>query len=140
MSSIDLKLINAYQNAYYQVWHDEGIFELKIGVKSRALCELFLRTKTETSIFITAFNPLGVMHSEIENKLFQTKLRYDLEAISNIIYDGEGGDLSGEWPAEHSYLVMGIDRSTGIKIGNKYEQNAILWVGSDHVPELILLR
>lgn len=47
MSSIDLKLVNAYQNAYYRVWYDECLFELKIGVKSSALCELFLHTKAQ---------------------------------------------------------------------------------------------
>lgn len=80
------------------------------------------------------------MHSEIEYNLLQNKLRDDLEAISKFIYDGEGGDPSGVWPAEHSFLAMGINRSTGIKLGNKYEQNTILWVGSNNIPELILLR
>jgi hypothetical protein len=55
-------------------------------------------------------------------------------------FPGEGQGEDPSWLAEASFLVLGLGREEASDLGRKYGQNAIVWVGSDGVPELVLLR
>jgi len=54
--------------------------------------------------------------------------------------DGFGQDPAGKWTEEESFLVLGISLEAAKKLGNQFEQNAIVWSDSDAVPQLIMLR
>lgn len=49
---------------------------------------------------------------------------------------GQGDD--GTWPPEPSLLVLGIDEASARALMVRYRQNAVVWVGADGVPELLL--
>jgi len=44
-----------------------------------------------------------------------------------------------DWSAETSYRVLSILLESAKSLGNQYDPNAIVWCGSDAVPQLILL-
>ncbi len=54
--------------------------------------------------------------------------------------EGEGEGPDGAWPAEKSLFVFGVDLETARMLGVRYRQNAVVWVGEDAVPKLVLLR
>lgn len=44
------------------------------------------------------------------------------------------------WPTEKSFFVLGLDLNTSKSLGRQFNQNAIVWIGSNAIPQLILLR
>jgi hypothetical protein len=56
------------------------------------------------------------------------------------IIDGESSDSIGTWPGEKSFLVLGLDLETAIRLGREFRQNALVWADEDAIPRLILLR
>jgi hypothetical protein len=48
-------------------------------------------------------------------------------------------DPTGYWPDEHGFLVMGWSLRAIKALGHTLRQNAVLWVGKDAVPKLLLL-
>ncbi|SHL69343.1 Protein of unknown function [Nitrosospira sp. Nsp11] len=56
------------------------------------------------------------------------------------IIEGEGFDPCGKWPAEKSFLALGLDLKESSALGKEFGQNAIVWAGADAIPRLILLR
>jgi hypothetical protein len=51
-----------------------------------------------------------------------------------------GFDPSGNWPAEKSFLALGLDLEVSRALGAEFQQNAVLWANADAIPRLILLR
>lgn len=45
-----------------------------------------------------------------------------------------------DWPTERSYFALGLALEPAKEIGIQFGQDAIVWVGADAVPQLILLR
>jgi hypothetical protein len=56
------------------------------------------------------------------------------------VIDGDGADPSGQWPAERSYLAFGIDADAARELGRRFQQDAVIWIGKDAIPQLLLLR
>ena len=54
--------------------------------------------------------------------------------------DGAGADPTGAWPAEKSFLALGVGEEAARNLGNCFHQDAVVWVGPDAVPRLLLLR
>jgi hypothetical protein len=54
--------------------------------------------------------------------------------------EGAGYDPRGTWPEEKSFLVLGLDLETSRALGREFNQNAIVWAGTDAIPRLVLLR
>ena len=54
--------------------------------------------------------------------------------------EGEGVDPNGEWPGEISVLVLDIDRASAECLGSRYDQNAVVWIDTDAIPRLLVLR
>jgi hypothetical protein len=67
-------------------------------------------------------------------------LKCELEALGATVFEGvgQGDDLA--WPGEASYLALGLSRDQACLLGRKYQQNAIVWIGTNGTPELVLLR
>jgi hypothetical protein len=54
--------------------------------------------------------------------------------------EGSGSEEGTDWPSEKSYFALGLKRGESIEIGRHFDQDAIVWVCENAVPELILLR
>lgn len=138
-SQLDSQLIDAYQKTLFHVRMAKP-FILEINKQSPELLRWHRIFDVKASAFITAFNPLGIRLSDQENEYRNSLLLSDVKAIYKTVVKGFGQDSLGEWPGEDSFLIYGPSLDEAKEIGNKYEQNAIVWCGSDAVPQLILLR
>lgn len=139
MTSISPDLLAAYMATDFKVL-EPWPFVLRVGHISQALVDLYGQIDVECAGFLTAWNPYSNETSFEENELAQQSL------IQRLSYEGYpflkalGVDPSGDWPGEDSVFVPGLDFERAKLLGTEFGQNAIVWVGADAVPELILLR
>jgi hypothetical protein len=131
--------IAAYAATRYRVFRKEP-FELKIGHASSPLQHLYEEYDCSSAAFITAWNAYSVAATDADNEAAQARLEGRLTAGSIPFISGIGEDAAGEWPGEPSVLALGIDLDAAKTIGIEFRQNAIVWVGEDAVPQLVMLR
>lgn len=135
-------LIAAYRSAHYQAENGSEAITLHIDQYSESLSRLFAASGHRCAAFITACNPFGQHRSSEENLAACAHLFDRLRKVvgEDQIIEGKGRDPSGAWPAEKSFLVLGLDHERSLTLGREFDQNAIVWAGADAVPELSLLR
>jgi N-formylglutamate amidohydrolase len=95
--------------------------------------------KFSQAAFITAFNPYSEILDESENLKRHTELSKELVDLGYEFILGIGRDKEGGWEGEKSVLVLNIPNDTAKFLGNKYGQNAIVWIEKDAIPNLVLL-
>jgi hypothetical protein len=139
MSEISPQTIKAYLETEYCVFGDSP-FVLKVGMASESLAKLYERFKVNCGAFVTACNPFSIDVGEAANIARLVELAKELSLRNLAFIDGVGKHPSGEWIAEPSYLVLGLTLEAARTLGKKYDQNALIWCGSDAIPELVLLR
>lgn len=133
-------LIQAYLGTTYSAQTAVGGITLKIGVRSDEILRLFTASGADCAAFITAENPYSEPQTPATNAERQRRLGEELTALGLTHFPGEGRGEDPSWPAEASFLVLGLRREEASDLGRKYGQNAIVWIGADGVPELLLLR
>ena len=138
-TTLSTDLISAYEVTNFHV-KAQPAFILNIGKVSEELKVLFKQNNVFSAAFITAWNPYSKSLSENENNSRNELLKTELITRSLKFLDGFGQDPAGQWAGEDSFLILGIGLEASKKIGNQFEQNAIVWADEDAVPKLILLR
>jgi Protein of unknown function (DUF3293) len=133
-------LIAAYHATHYRVTDTECPFVLRIGVHSAELEALHARHGVACSAFLTAWNPRSRRATLEDNLEAQGRMTAELTHAGYALVAGVGEDPVGAWPGEPSVLMLGVPRAHAEAIGRRYAQNAVVWVGEDAVPELVLLR
>jgi uncharacterized protein DUF3293 len=121
------------------VLHDEKELCLRVEERSSAVDQLLASHGTQTAAFITGWNPCSRTTSERENVEANSRLQADLLKSSVAVLDGYGQGDDGKWPAETSFLAVGITRNHAEALGRRYLQNAILWILAGRLPELVVL-
>ena len=139
-TEIFLDKLAAYRITDYCVDGELEAFTLRIGIKSDSLLRLYKETGVNCGMFITAFNPFGHEQSGEANETEHARLGDELGALCHIVVEGAGDAPSGDWPVEKSFFALGIDSPVARRLGIKYHQDAIVWTGSDAIPQLLLLR
>ena len=137
-SKLDQDLLRAYRATAYQVFA-EPEFALRIGERSARLAELFDRNGKTCAAYITAWNPKGAACDPSFNAAAQERLAASVKELGLEYLKGEGKGEIGDWPPEESLLILGCTRSRAKKLGHAFKQNAVVWVGANAVPELIML-
>jgi hypothetical protein len=138
-TSIDASTVQAYLETEYRV-HDDEPFTLKVGQVCPALAALHKRHRLDCSAYITACNPFSQILDDEANAERHAALGQELGRRSLASIEGIGQHPSNLWPGEPSYLVFGLTLVAAKTLGTRLEQNAIVWTGTDAVPQLILLR
>ena len=138
-SVVSLDLIKAYESTDFCVL-EPNKFTLRIGVQSPELTDLYVEMGVRSAGFLTAWNPYSTEASAADNANAQLSLIRGLSAEGYPILKALGVDPSGEWPGEESIFVPGLELDRAKSIGTDFGQNAIVWAGSDAVPNLVLLR
>ena len=115
-------------------------FTLRIGEPSDALACAHKAHHADCSAFITACNPWSQAVDETSNAQLHVALLRELAQRSRATIEGIGQHPSNQWPGEVSCLVFGLTLEAAKTLGNRLAQNAIVWSGSDAVPQLIVLR
>lgn len=139
-SEISTDLIATYRTADYRVECGIAAFTLHIDQYSEPLARLFAASAHQCAVFITACNPCSQPQSLEVNRAVQTRLRDELSCLTDQVIVGTGSDPAGAWPVEESFLALGVDLAAAMVLGRQFGQNAIVWVGADAIPRLILLR
>lgn len=135
------ELVSNYLAAWYQIRIDTTrLIMLRIGSQSRSVATLLQATGNQNAAYITACNPASQMVTPEENQSATIQLYKQLAGYSKHLYPGESIDPAGEWPAEAGFLALGIDLATARTIGHAFGQNAIIWMNTDAISRLVLLR
>lgn len=132
-------LIQAYLESCFHVREDKP-FVIRIGELSTQLETLHHLKKVKSSCFITPCNPESAQLSQVANSKRLSEFREDKLLQGLELVNGLGQHPTNSWEGEESYLVLGITLEKAKEVGRKYDQNAILWIASDAIAELIMLR
>ena len=139
-TEIPSELLAAYQATEYWVGGEPGAFCLCVEQYSATLAQLLHQSKRACAAFISAHNPFSKPSTARANGAAHERLRQELVRQSARLIEGAGRDAAGRWPAEKSFLAIGLGLEASREVGKRFGQNAIVWAGSDAVPRLILLR
>ena len=139
-SQISPQKISAYHATSYRLGHTDADIILKIGILSLPVITLFRTRHVTCGAFVTAFNPYGVQQSDAENERAHARLVTEVASMGLPFMEGSGGEDGSDWPAERSLFVLGLGLADAEQLGRLFEQDAIVWVGADGTPQLILLR
>ena len=132
--------VQAYLATDYRIDAQPEPITLKIGVRSDALAALLKAHGANCGAFLTAFNPFGTAQSDAANAKAHARLQDELFARGALTFEGEGADPTGMWPPEPSIFATGLPLADARQLGEMFHQDAIVWVGFDAVPQLVLLR
>ena len=128
----------AYLATDYRLGNTDQDIVLNIGRRSERLAALFVASGVTCGAFLTAYNPRGAIQSDEANERGHAELAGKLQELQTI--EGSGSEEGTEWPAEKSYFALGLALEPAKAIEIHCDQDAIVWVGPDAVPQLILLR
>jgi hypothetical protein len=132
--------IRAYLATDYRLGHTDDDIILNIGKRSERLAPLFASGGVDCGAFLTAYNPRGTTQPDEANDLAHVQLAGEIEKLGLASIEGSGSEEGTDWPAEYSYFALGLALEPTKAIGTHFDQDAIVWVGANCVPQLILLR
>ena len=135
-------LQQAYRNALYQVDASKGAVAqtLRVGERNDWLEQQLGQQPIQAACYLTACNPWGQILEPAENARRMSALRHAVDSEGLQYLDGCGQDPLGQWPAEDSVLIWGMDADTARQWGRHWQQNAVLWSDADARPQLLWLR
>jgi hypothetical protein len=132
--------VRAYLATDYRLGHTPQDIVLTIGQRSERLAALFADKGVHCGAFLTAFNPRGAVPSDAANDLAHAQLAAKLQNLDLQAIEGSGSEEGTDWPSEKSFFAVGLALEPAKAIGIHFDQDAIVWVGPDAAPQLILLR
>jgi len=132
--------IRAFLATDYRLGHTAQDIVLTIGQRSDRLAVLFAAKGVNCGAFLTAYNPRGALQPEAANHLAHAQLATQLAQLGHEVIAGSGSEKGTDWAAEESYFALGLALAPAKAMGTHFDQDAIVWVGPDAVPQLILLR
>ena len=132
--------VRAYLATDYRLGHAAQDIVLTIGQRSDRLAALFAAKGVNCGAFLTAYNPRGTLQPEAANHLAHARLATQLEQLRHEVIAGAGSETGTDWAPEESYFALGLALAPAKAMGTHFDQDAIVWVGADAKPQLILLR
>ncbi len=120
---MNTELLKAYQDSKYVV--PELGLTILLNEKESKQIPLLAESNDSTFCFITAFNPYSQSLSAKENS--EKNIQLVQELVGYTYFHGYGQDKEEKWQAEDSFFVLGITKEIAMQLGNKYQQNAILF-------------
>jgi hypothetical protein len=126
-SGLSSDLEEAYRRTIYRVIYGGDTIDVRIGERNHDLDRVLLKEGWAEWVIITAFNPRSVVLSLEENEERDRQLRNELVLRGMTFCRTEAVDPNGAWPAEHGFLVPGINVETAAGIARHYDQNAIVF-------------
>ena len=132
--------LRAFHNTSYRLGHTEHAIVLKVEQYSPRLAELYKTRGVTCGAFITAYNPRSTVQRDDANHLAHAQLAARLQSLGVDVIEGSGSEEGTAWPAERSYFALGLTLELAQSVGTQFDQDAVVWTGSDAIPQLILLR
>ena len=139
-SVIARNLISEYCGTDYQIGVGSDSISLRIDQYSEPLAKLLTASKHPWAAIISAYNPCSQLQSNEKNLAAHESLKNYLSRHSYLRIESLNIDPTNRWPTEKSFFVPGLDLDTARSLGQQFNQNAIVWIGNDAIPRLLLLR
>lgn len=131
---VDPALDAAYRATTYVVVMPDGTeLALRVGERSAPLDRLLAATGHDHWAFVTACNPRSRRLDDAQNTERMARLAKVVQARGLDTLPAAGRGEAGDWPAEPSLLVLGIEEPDAITLGRLFDQHAIV-VGSRGEP------
>ena len=130
---LDPSLLQAYHQTNY---HFVDTL-LNIGKPSPKAAALLQEFDPAGGLFITAWNPLGKELTLEDNQKASQNLKAELLIRGLNVIDGYGVSKDGKW-REDSFFTYPIDEETSLKLCCDFSQNAVVYVNSNGLPELLI--
>ncbi|MGE4158380.1 MAG: DUF3293 domain-containing protein [Planctomycetota bacterium] len=93
--------------------------------------------RQHTALYISAWNPDGQLRSRVSNVRVNKRLERDLHKLTEHVWYGVGRSRDGSWK-EESFLALGLSLRDSRRLGRKYRQVAVVWVGRTGIPRLVM--
>ena len=132
--------VRAYLATDYRIGHTAQDIVLTIAQPSARLAAVFADNGVDCGAFLTAYNPRGTVQPDAANEDAHAQLAAKLQELGLKAIEGSGSEEGTDWPSEKSYFALGLALELATEIGTHFDQDAIVWVGPDAVPLLVLLR
>jgi hypothetical protein len=120
----------AFRQTTYRADTPDGAVDIRIGEVPAGL-------PLACWAFLTAFNPLPLQLTEVQNQARHQELVGVLEEVGLSFYPGEGRGDSGSWPPERSVLILGISREDALALAVRFGQVAFVYGEPNQQSELV---
>lgn len=130
----------AFEAAYRATRYVVPVLGLTLRVgQSHSDLDTVLRQHSATSwMFISACNPWSAAAlCRYENLALHQNLLDAIRAAGLTLFEGVGEADDGQWPAESSVLVLGVDEVIARAWGERFAQNAVLFGRTDEKAQLL---
>ena len=132
-------LYSFYQDAVYEVYYGDLTIQLFIDRSNSKLDLILKRYNCNAWALITAFNPYSQCLSAAENQQRHQNLIELIRSHNLTFFDAVGKDKDGVWTPEQSIFIVGINLKQAIAIGNRFQQNAIVYGELEKRSQLVWL-
>lgn len=126
-----------YRAAIYRIDTTPPV-EMRIGERNAHAAALITQHDATSAVFVTAFNPYSRRLTPERNAQRLRALGEVIASAGLVALPGAGIDPKGEWLAEASFFVPGASRDLADAWLTRFEQNALVWIDRDGVPDLLL--
>ena len=133
-------LWRAYEQTHFYVRECTPELCIRIGSHHEQLDQMLREHQCDAWSYITASNPASKLLSDDDNRSRNHELEAQLKSQDLVFYRGEGVGSDSTWPAETSFLILGISREAAMQLGRQFGQNAIVCGSPGHVAELVDCR
>ena len=120
------KLEQSYLDTIYSVFINNEKYDLHIGQTIPAEIEQILENKS--AVILTAWNPRSQVFLIEDNMLRNLDLLRSLSNMDYLIYEALGQGVDPSWPAEMSFLIIGITQKEAENMAIEHEQYAYVWL------------
>jgi hypothetical protein len=124
-SAIPEDLLTEYLGALY-VLNQDGL-TIRVGQHLDAVDRICQQHGHRTWVFITAYNPRSRLLTDEENHHRNAELRQILIERGFFFTEGEGRCDDPAWKPEKSFFVPGVTRQFALDLGQRFNQNAVVF-------------
>lgn len=136
----DAAMWSAYLETTYVAAVGEGERSIRVGQDEPWLEALLSAHHCTSWCFVTAWNPASTQMTEAQNDARNALLEGELRSAGHPMFEGHGRGSDERWPAEASFLVLGIGRAEATDLGRQHGQNAVVFGEAGGHAELIDCR
>ena len=129
-------LMKLYHGSVYEARVRGRRVSLRAGRRCPALVALQKACGARTALYITAWNPRGLSRPRAANQAANRRLKAELLRLTSHVWGGRGHSEDDSW-SEDSFLALGISLEDSRKLGRKYRQVAMVWVGRTGIPRIV---
>ena len=123
-----------YLATTYSVFIEKKQYDINIEQPLPKFIEKLVHKQKAVAI-LTAWNPRSQPLTLSENQSRNNQLIDKLSEYTSYKSMGQGEDTS--WPAEESFLILGISRAEIDKLAIEFEQYAYVWCDNSNTASLI---